>query len=435
MMLSPARKYPSLLDDYSSQLGNLLDPGNPGAALITARDQAQQRLLRAKASDEAKSKFLAHMSHELRTPVNGILGMLGLVSQTEPGPKQAHYLESAIRAAELLLDIINGVLDISKIEAGDIELDEVPFDLHRVIEDVTSAFGELAHRKGLQLISTTPVSLPTGLVGDAGRLRQILTNLVGNAIKFTEEGEIGIRIQNIEVGADFAVIAFAVTDTGVGIPRDKQHRIFDAFTQADSSTTRRYGGTGLGLAIAKQLCDLMGGSIELTSEPGQGSTFRFTVRFGRHKLDESETDLHLVAESQKSSALQDKHGRIRVLLAEDNSINLEVAFGILENLGCDVDCASDGHEALKLHARRDYSLIFMDWQMPDLDGLQATVEIRRREAQSGQRVPIVALTASAIEGDREKCLAAGMDDYIPKPFTVEQIQATLAKWARTPLQA
>src|SRR5213082_140303 len=219
MMATPGRKCQSLLEDYCSQLGTLLDRSNPGVALITAREQAQQRLLRAKASDEAKSKFLAHMSHELRTPVNGVLGMLELVSHTEAGPKRAHYLETARQSAELLLGIIDGVIDISKIEAGKIELEEVPFDLREAIDAVTGAFSDLAHIKGLEMTSTIPVNLPTGRIGDPGRLQQILTNLVGNALKFTEKGEIGLRVQTIQTNVDSAVIAFTVADTGVGIPR------------------------------------------------------------------------------------------------------------------------------------------------------------------------------------------------------------------------
>src|SRR6266550_3746904 len=270
----------SLMSEYCGQLGTVLDRRSPGYALVTARQQAHQRMLEAKASDDAKSKFLAHMSHELRTPVNGVLGMLELVSHTEAGPKRAHYLETARQSAELLLGIIDGVIDISKIEAGNIQLEEIPFDLREAIDAATGAFSDLAHSKGLEMTNTIPVNLPTALIGDPGRLQQILTNLVGNALKFTEKGEIGLRVQTIETNVDSAVIAFTVADTGVGIPRDKQRHIFDAFAQADSSTTRRYGGTGLGLAIAKQLCEMMGGTIDLTSEPTRGSTFRFTARFG-----------------------------------------------------------------------------------------------------------------------------------------------------------
>src|SRR6266513_1049050 len=221
------------------------------------------------------------MSHEIRTPVNGVLGMLELVKQTKLDTRQQRYLDTARRSAETLLGIINGILDISKIEAGKIELEQSPFDLRDLVEEVTETFADVAYGKGLELTCTIPAHLPTALVGDAGRLRQIMTNLVGNAIKFTEKGEVGLRVEAGEANAASAFVAFDVTDTGIGIPADKQRHIFDAFAQADSSTTRRYGGTGLGLSIAKQLCEMMGGTIDLISEPGHGSTFRFTARFGR----------------------------------------------------------------------------------------------------------------------------------------------------------
>src|SRR6266403_285719 len=273
----------SLMSEYCGQLGTVLDRRSPGYALVTARQRAHQRMLEAKASDRAKTKFLANMSHELRTPVNGVLGMLELARQTEFGPKQHYYIETARRSAETLLGIINGILDISKIEAGKIELEQSAFELRDIVEEVTGSFADVAYGKGLELTCLIPANLPTALVGDSGRLRQILTNLVGNAVKFTEKGEVGVRVQALEVDAGSAYIAFEVTDSGIGIAFDKQQHIFDAFIQADSSTTRRYGGTGLGLSIAKQLCEMMGGAIELTSEPGRGSNFRFTARFGRQK--------------------------------------------------------------------------------------------------------------------------------------------------------
>src|SRR4029077_8285019 len=236
----------SLLTEYCEQLGTVLDRRSPGFALITARQQAHHRMLEARASDDAKTKFLANMSHELRTPVNGVLGMLELVRHIEPGPKQQHYLETARRSAETLLGIINGILDISKIESGKIELEQSPFDLRELVEDVTETFSDAAFGKSLELACFVPASLPTTLIGDAARLRQILTNLFGNAVKFTESGEVGVRVDAVDADAASVLLAFEVSDTGIGIPPDKQRHIFEAFTQADSSTTRRYGGTGLG---------------------------------------------------------------------------------------------------------------------------------------------------------------------------------------------
>src|ERR1700716_2256199 len=553
----------SLLSEYYEQLGTVLDRRSPGFALITARQQAHHRMLEAKASDDAKTKFLANMSHELRTPVNGVLGMLELVRHIEPGPKQQYYLDTARRAAETLLGIINGILDISKIESGKIELEQSPFDLRDLVEEVTETFADVAYGKNLELTCTIPASLPTALVGDAGRLRQIMTNLVGNAIKFTEKGEVGLRVEAVEADAGSAFIAFDVTDTGIGIPSDKQRHIFDAFAQADSSTTRRYGGTGLGLSIAKQLCEMMGGSFARTGEPGRGSTFRFTARFGRQsegtqpvdtglllfqgmsvlvvednavrrrnmkdqlsswgirvgeaengaaalaelrtatarnerfelaivdvdlpdvngidlvrsiKADPANAELRLVMRTSRAheiteigdmrayvagsltkpvrqSALRqclamidgdiepaapasalppppppEGVGGARVLLVEDNPVNLEVAVGILESFGCKVETAINGVEALDRYAGGEYGLIFMDCQMPEMDGFEATAEIRKQEAKSDRRTPIVALTASAIEGDREQCLASGMDDYVPKPFTTDQMRSALVTW-------
>src|SRR5436305_5759012 len=249
----------SLMSEYCGQLGTVLDRRSPGYALVTARQQAQHRMLEAKASDDAKTKFLANMSHELRTPVNGLLGMLELVRNIEPGPKQQHYLETARRSAETLLGIINGILDISKIESGKIELEQSPFDLRDLVEDVTETFSDAAFGKALELACFVPAALPTARIGDAARLRQILTNLIGNAVKFTEKGTVGIRVDAISADAASILLAFEVSDTGIGIPVEKQRHIFDAFTQADSSTTQRYGGTGLGLSIETQRCERIDG--------------------------------------------------------------------------------------------------------------------------------------------------------------------------------
>ena len=547
----------SLLSEYCEQLGTVLDRRSPGFALITARQQAQHRMLEAKASDDAKTKFLANMSHELRTPVNGVLGMLELVRNIEPGPKQQHYLETARRSAETLLGIINGILDISKIESGKIELEQSPFDLRDLVDDVTETFSDAAFGKALELACFVPAALPTALIGDAARLRQILTNLIGNAVKFTEQGAVDVRVDAINADAASILLAFEVSDTGIGIPAEKQRHIFDAFTQADSSTTRRYGGTGLGLSIAKQLCEMMDGTIGLTSEPGRGATFRFTARLARQSgaaqpadvvlpsrpvllavghalhrqslkdqlshwgllIREAETGAGVLAELQNAAArggpfglaiIDSTHSEINgidlvrrikadpvnselrvvlltslgqqneiidddsvscltkpvrrsalraclgldgaverasalaearepvlkevagatVLLVEDNAVNLEVGVGILESFGCRVETAANGVEALQRYADSAYAVIFMDCQMPEMDGFEATAEIRKHEANSGLRTPIVALTASAIEGDREKCLAAGMDDYIPKPFTADQMRSALVAWLK-----
>lgn len=563
--------------DRASEIGRLGVAFNDMADALAARHAAQQRAeeelrhlnatlesrierrtLELEEANRAKSQFLANVSHEIRTPVNGVLGMLELVRQTKLDPKQHRYIATAGRAAAILLGIINEILDISKLEAGKIELEQAAFNLRDVVEEVVETFADVAYGKGLELTCSIPADLPTALIGDSGRLRQILTNLIGNAVKFTDNGEVGIGVNAIEADAGSALIAFHVTDTGIGIPVDKQRHIFDAFAQADSSTTRRYGGTGLGLSIANQLCEMMGTSIDLTSEPGRGSTFRFTAGFDRQKATEEaavpspfkgmavlivENNTHhrqalkdqlssweirvgeaenaatalteiaaaaarsdpfalaiiditlpdtngidLVRQIKSNPAIaglrlvlltlrdfeMDQHGDLRqhvhgcltkpvrqaalrkclastdgagdpapqrlvlrapegaagapVLLVEDNPVNLEVAVAILESFGCKVTTGVNGKEAVERYASSDFKLIFMDCQMPQMDGFEATAEIRKQEARSGRSVPIVALTASAIEGDRERCLAAGMNDYVPKPFTADQMRSVVATW-------
>ena len=567
------------LEDRASEIGRLGSAFDDMADALAARDaaqqraeeelrqlnatleaQIQQRTIELEGAIRAKSQFLANMSHEIRTPLNGVLGMLELVRQAELGPTQQRFVETARRSAETLLDVINGVLDLSKIEAGRVELERSAFNLRTIVEEVAEAFSDLAYGKGLELACFVPANLPTALVGDPGRLRQILTNLIGNAIKFTEHGEVGVRVQMIEQNASSALFSFEVADTGIGIPVEKREHIFEAFAQADSSTTRRYGGTGLGLTIAKHFCEMMGGSIEVASEPGVGSRFRCITRFGLQsdaansieianrpcgdmpvlvvagnalnreiltdqlsardvRVDQVQTGSEALAALRTATLRRDPYGQAliddllpdmsgfelahaiksdparadlqlvlltpfgqdvsefgdgpfrcltkpirqsalwdclasgdpqvataapdttatprlqspvtrgaRVLLVEDSPINLEVCVAILESMGCTVETATNGLLALDRHAGGEFALIFMDCQMPEMDGYDATVEIRRREAFSHRRTPIIALTGNVIEGARERCLAAGMDDYLAKPFTLDQIRAMLTRW-------
>jgi len=530
-------------------------------ALILARDAAEGAAL-------AKAEFLANMSHEIRTPMNGVLGLSELLQGTELNRRQQYLVDMIHRSGRTLLNIINDILDFSKIEAGKLVLEQRPFDLRAFIEDIGEMFSETAHRAGLELACDLPADMHDVYRGDVERIRQVLTNLIGNALKFTEHGEVVVRVTPATSDGDVVRMRFAVSDTGIGIPREHQARIFDSFTQADGSTTRQFGGTGLGLAICRQLVQLMGGEIGVTSEAGQGASFWFeiplrkaaraevadvaldtcalngmgvvvvgaadtargvlcaqlrawgvkvitaedgagalaalraqaaagaaaaAVIFPRELADmpasyfttrvrgestlghvrlvmlttvanlESTGELLAVGVSAyvtKPVRQRDLHAALlvgapkagratapvardgqsrfsaRVLLVEDNAVNQELARSQLEAMGCSVRVAVNGREAVEavtaspLDALREpYDLILMDCQMPVMDGYAATAELRRWEHHQGEaRMPIVALTANALEGDRERCLAQGMDDYLAKPFSREELERMLARW-------
>ena len=570
------------LEDHSSEIGRLGSAFDQMADALAARHAAQrqaedelrqlnatlearirERTVELERAIQAKSQFLANMSHEIRTPLNGVLGMLELVRQTDLGPTQQRFVDTARRSAGTLLGVINQILDLSKIEAGKVELEQSAFDLRTVVEEITEAFADTAYSKGLELTCFLPASLPTALVGDPGRLRQILMNLIGNAVKFTESGEVSVRVHMVDQVESSLVFSFEVIDTGIGIPVEKQEHIFEAFAQADSSTTRRYGGTGLGLTIARHFCEMMGGLMSLASQPDLGSKFCFTARFGlteeladqfdaRRKLvaglailvvtgsarnreiltdqlsasgvlvDLAPTAAEALAAMRAKTSRPDRYGWViidhsladlsglelaraiksfpanadlelvllapfdqdvsksadssfkcltkpirqsalwdvlasggakavarisnaarapvlqglsawgaRVLLVEDSPVNLEVCVTILESMGCAVETATNGLHAIDRYASGRFDLIFMDCQMPEMDGYDATVEIRRLEAISDRRTPIIALTGNVIEGARERCLAAGMDDYLAKPFTLDQMRAMLTVWLKS----
>lgn len=399
------------------------------ASDITTIKSVQRELTLAKdaaeAASVAKSQFLANMSHEIRTPMNGVLGMTELLLATPLTDKQRHMTQTVRQSAASLLTIINDILDYSKIEAGKLQLERTDIDLSLLLDDAVKLFSEAARQKGLSLSVAIAPDIPTALRGDPTRLRQILLNLIGNSIKFTVAGSITVTADCLKRSAEQVLLRVTVRDTGIGIPPESQTRVFDAFAQADGSTTRKFGGTGLGLTIVKQLVHLMGGTVDLESIPGLGSTFGLTVPL---EIRPDNKMSSAIVQAQQSTARL--HGKI--LLAEDNVVNREIAVAMLELLGCTVDIAEDGQEALTAADAQSYDVVLMDCQMPNLDGLEASRLIREQEQHHPhrRRLPIVALTANAMEGDREQCLAAGMDGYLTKPFTVDQLHHALAPWLK-----
>ncbi len=392
---------------------------------ISSLDESMKKLNEArKAAEEAnksKSAFLASMSHEIRTPLNGIIGMAHLLETANLNSEEYEYLKSIKYSANSLLEIINDILDFSKIEAQKMELEKTVFNLKDLMSTIMNSFLYMKEEKDISLLLDIDWDVPDTVLGDPVRLRQILINLIGNAFKFTSEGSVKTSLKKMKETKDIVELNFSVSDTGIGIPKNKIGNLFESFKQLDSATTRKYGGTGLGLTIVKNLVHLMGGQIQVESEPDKGSTFSFTIPL--YKTSRTAASL-----LEEDSEIQEKIIDMSILVAEDNKVNQLFLMKLLERKHCTVDLVDNGLKVLEKLKTHSYDLILMDIQMPEMDGYRATLLIRREEENTGKHIPIVALTANATEEDRKKCFECGMDDYLTKPVKSEKLFSCLLKY-------
>jgi two-component system sensor histidine kinase/response regulator len=436
--ITPIRQADGTISHYLSLQEDITERKRLGAELDRHRHHLQQlvrerteqlseALVQAEAASRAKSAFLANMSHEIRTPLHAISGLAHLIKLEGVTMSQAEWLHKLDQACTHLLGVIDDVLDLSKIEAGKLTLDEERIDVDALVASAASMLADRIRSKGLELLVQTD-AFPDHLTGDSKRLKQALLNYADNAVKFTERGTVHLRTRKVGETQDSLIVQFEVQDTGIGIAPDSLSKLFKPFEQADSSTTRRYGGSGLGLAINQRLAQLMGGEVGVESHVGVGSTFWFTASLGKATAAAQAAPAN-VDGSAASTLMRDHRGR-RVLVAEDDPINREVALYLLKQAGLSADTAEDGKEALELTARNEYALILMDMQMPNVDGVEATRLIRALPER--KRVPIIAMTANAYEEDRTRCLQAGMSDFITKPVHPETLYASLLRWLSEP---